>query len=131
MLTDIQLKELQTEFDKISDYKERLNFWDEHSLDFRDDHKTTSDKTIILFIQPQNLNERKLYNKWIIDHWRLYYINEEYKVDEVPENINLLFKDFEALKNEYRDRVKLGEAILAIIEDELKITDQKLTVLAK
>jgi len=59
---------LQGKFQALS-YKGRLNYWDENGINFMQVYEKLHEE-IMINIQPYQLADRILYNKWVIRHWQ-------------------------------------------------------------
>jgi hypothetical protein len=83
-------------FVKITAYNEKLLFWDKYVGDYQKIDYIASDM-VLLTIKPNGINELRLYNKWVIDHWRDHFINQRGK--KTKPGIYQVYKYYDDLKN--------------------------------
>ncbi|MES2378115.1 MAG: hypothetical protein V4553_16115 [Bacteroidota bacterium] len=91
-----EANDIVEKFVKITAYNEKLLFWDKYVGDYQKIDYIASDM-VLLTIKPNGINELRLYNKWVIDHWRDHFINQRGK--KTKPGIYQVYKYYDDLKN--------------------------------
>lgn len=106
-MTDINnIDKLKKSFSKLTSFDEKIDFWEEHNLDFQTIEYIDSEGYVALSLQTSDIQERVKYNRWIIGRWRNHFLRDSgKKLNNVQSKLRFIPKDFELLRSEFDNQL--------------------------
>lgn len=128
----INIDKLRKPFSKLTSFNDKIAFWEDHKLDFKKVDYVNSEGYVALSIQPNDLQQRVSYNKWILSRWRDHFLNDKgKKLQNGSGMLDFIPQDFEKLRSEFNEHLSESKLKSDFIRLKLKYVIDTIGKVAK